>query len=366
MPPPAQDVLFQDALRRDLTTARRAALLDLLWHERFLTRAQLIARVELKLGRDCFGKSAWEDNFYRDMRVVKQAFHAAGFHLAFSRGERRAGYYLLDQPPLSPELSQIDPKRLRRGGYPPDRNLPPPLAGQPLPPGLRHQRRRPPRGGLPHPPGEPRAQPGGGQPHGLAASLRAMNARPLDIVDFLGLVLDALDSAGVAYLIGGAIAGWAWGEPRATQDLDLVVDIPVEAVNRLSDELKARDMLVPAEIILDALTEDRADVPINAIHLYSGLKADLYPLRAGDELRQEAFQRRLQVDFGPPIGNVYVHSPEDLILYKLLFFSINRQPKHVRDITSILRAKQGQLDMALLLRWVERLGLSRIWEEVNE
>ena len=107
MPPQAQDVLFQDALRRDPTTARRAALLELLWHERFLTREQLIARIELKLGKHCFGKSAWEDNFYRDMRVVKQAFLAAGFHLAFSRGERSAGYYLLDQPPLSPELSQL-------------------------------------------------------------------------------------------------------------------------------------------------------------------------------------------------------------------------------------------------------------------
>jgi hypothetical protein len=107
MPHPAQDVLFQDALHRDPTTARRAALLNLLWHERFLTREQLIARVEMKLGKNCFGKSAWEDNFYRDMRVVKQAFHSAGFHLAFSRGEQSVGYYLVGQPPLSTELSQL-------------------------------------------------------------------------------------------------------------------------------------------------------------------------------------------------------------------------------------------------------------------
>jgi hypothetical protein len=32
--------------------------------------------------------------------------------------------------------------------------------------------------------------------------------------------------------IGGAIAEWAWGEPRATQDLDLVVKIPIKAINR--------------------------------------------------------------------------------------------------------------------------------------
>lgn len=105
--PKAREVLFQDALQRDLTTARRAALLELLWHERFLTRSQLIARIELKLGKDCFGKAAWQDNFYRDIRVVKQAFQAAGFHLVFSRKRQSGGYYLQDQPALSPELSRL-------------------------------------------------------------------------------------------------------------------------------------------------------------------------------------------------------------------------------------------------------------------
>lgn len=103
----AREVILQDAIHRDLPTARRTALLDLLWNERFLTRAQLIARVEQKLGRNCFGESAWEDNFYRDMRVVKRAFSAAGFHMAYSRSRQRSGYYLVDQPPLSPELKQL-------------------------------------------------------------------------------------------------------------------------------------------------------------------------------------------------------------------------------------------------------------------
>jgi hypothetical protein len=41
---------------------------------------------------------------------------------------------------------------------------------------------------------------------------------------------------------------------------------------------------------LDAILEDRADIPINAIH--TGLKADLYLVREGDELRRSAYQRR--------------------------------------------------------------------------
>ena len=103
----AKDILLQDAIQRDLATARRVALLEILWNERYLTRAQLIARVEFRLGRGCFGSSAWQDTFYRDMRVVKQAFDVAGLQLLYSRNKRQPGYYLQGQPALSPELRQI-------------------------------------------------------------------------------------------------------------------------------------------------------------------------------------------------------------------------------------------------------------------
>ena len=38
-------------MQRDITTARRVAALAILWHERYLTRSQLIARVEVRLGK---------------------------------------------------------------------------------------------------------------------------------------------------------------------------------------------------------------------------------------------------------------------------------------------------------------------------
>jgi len=191
-----------------------------------------------------------------------------------------------------------------------------------------------------------------------------MNDQPLDITEFLKLMLETLESAGVEYLIGGAIAEWAWGEPRATQDLDLVINLPIEAVVRFSKELEKRNMLVPADIILDAIVEDRADIPLNAIHIYSGLKADLYLMRDGDVLRQSAFQRRVLIDYGPPIGKVYVHSPEDLILYKLMYLGLSGQPKHARDIAAILRAKKDQLDFGYIEEWVAQLGLGSVWKEM--
>ena len=103
----AQEIIFQDAIQRDITTARRSTLLEILWHERYLTRAQLIARVEHRLGRNCFGASAWQDTFYRDMRIVKKALQAAGFSLLYSRKQSQPGYYLGGQPTLSLEFKKM-------------------------------------------------------------------------------------------------------------------------------------------------------------------------------------------------------------------------------------------------------------------
>jgi len=191
-----------------------------------------------------------------------------------------------------------------------------------------------------------------------------MNDQILSYEEFVHQVLAALEAAGIAYLIGGAVAAWAWGEPRATLDLDLVVNIPLDAVGRLSDELKKRDMLVPAEIILDNILETRADLPINAIHMYSGYKADLYPLREGDVLRATAFERRRKVDLGAPLGEVYLHSPEDLIIYKLWYYSLSQQTKHIRDITSIVTTLGEELDYSYILFWMGEMGLTGLWDDL--
>lgn len=101
------EVLLEDAAARDRTTARRAALLQILYKERYLTRAQLITRVEGSLGSGCFGESAWEDTFYRDMQLVRRAFRLAGYQLAYSRSARQPGYYLYSQPVVDPGLAAV-------------------------------------------------------------------------------------------------------------------------------------------------------------------------------------------------------------------------------------------------------------------
>ena len=61
LPHASLEVILEDVIGRDRTTARRVILLKILLRERFLTREQLILRTEGKMGKGCFGDSAWED-----------------------------------------------------------------------------------------------------------------------------------------------------------------------------------------------------------------------------------------------------------------------------------------------------------------
>jgi len=192
-----------------------------------------------------------------------------------------------------------------------------------------------------------------------------VNEASLEFLDFIRLVLDALETAQVDYMIGDAVAAWVWGEARTTRDLDVVISLPVEKIGQLSEELEKRDMLVPPDVILDLYLEERADLPISAIHLHSGYKAELFLLKPHDELRRSAFARRRRVDIGPPLGEVYVHAPEDLILYKLQYFDLSGQTKHLRDIASILLAQGDALDFDYIERWVVRKGLQALWQEIR-
>ncbi len=120
LPSGAESYLLLDAQERDVVTARRVHLLQLLWRQRYVTREGLVQRVETMVGYACFGKKSWEDNFYRDMRVVKAALKRSGYDLKYSRKAGRPGYYLARQPGLHPDeeeairgaLRELDPRQI--------------------------------------------------------------------------------------------------------------------------------------------------------------------------------------------------------------------------------------------------------------
>jgi hypothetical protein len=192
-----------------------------------------------------------------------------------------------------------------------------------------------------------------------------MNHNYLSFEEFLKMILVALEKVGIDYMIGGAVALWPWGEPRSTQDLDIVIHLGLEQVNSLSKELEKVEIYLPPDIIIENLNETRGDLPINAIHGASGFKAEMFLMREDDELRKIAFQRRVKVDFGSEVGEVFVHSPEDLIIYKMLYFSISQQTKHIRDIGSMIKSMGDKLDFGYIQRWATEKQLTAIWQEIQ-
>jgi hypothetical protein len=182
---------------------------------------------------------------------------------------------------------------------------------------------------------------------------------------FVRMVLDAIETSDIPYLIGGAVAVWAYGDPRATRDLDLVVQISEDGADQLSKELEKRDMFLPAETIQERLKDRRDEGPLHAFHGKSGFKADLYFLREGDTFRKEAFQRRALVNLGPGLGEVYLHTPEDLIINKLHYYSINQQTKHLRDIASIIHSLGDELDEKYLEKWFAARDLQTLWKSIQ-
>ncbi|MCB2160748.1 hypothetical protein KQH40_01535 [bacterium] len=104
LPTKLTTALISDAVARDRVTARRAALLEILWYERYLTRKQLISRVEYQEGMHCFGIKTWQETFFRDMRFVKKAFSTAGYTLKYSRSTETPGYYLKGEGNLHKDI----------------------------------------------------------------------------------------------------------------------------------------------------------------------------------------------------------------------------------------------------------------------
>lgn len=85
-------------------------------------------------------------------------------------------------------------------------------------------------------------------------------------------LIAALDQLSIAYALGGSIASSLHGIARATQNLDLIVDLPVARVAELHGAI-CRDFYADEDAMRDAIQRGMA---FNVIHLESGLKFDLF------------------------------------------------------------------------------------------
>lgn len=180
--------------------------------------------------------------------------------------------------------------------------------------------------------------------------------------DLLGLFAVPLERAGLAYMVTGATAAILYGQPRTTNDLDVVIELKAADLPRLRSAFPESDYYLPPDEVIQVELSRARRGHLNALHPVSGFKADLYPI-GDDPLHRWAFpQRRPVMHDGQ---NISFAPPEYVILRKLEFFREGGSAKHLADIRAMLDISGDQLDRPALADWIKRLGLHAEWARVN-
>lgn len=165
-----------------------------------------------------------------------------------------------------------------------------------------------------------------------------------------------LEKAGIPYFVTGAVAGIAYGEPRLTNDIDIVADVQENHVAGLRKCFPESEFYFDPESALRAI---RMKSQFNIIHPSSGLKIDMMiPTKHPFDLSRFARVRKLKSD---PDCEANFASPEDVIIKKMEYYREGRSEKHLRDIWGILRVSGEGIDYDYLARWARDLGLDDIW-----
>ena len=173
-------------------------------------------------------------------------------------------------------------------------------------------------------------------------------------------VTQKLEAAEIPYMIVGSVASMTYGEPRMTHDLDLVVQVLPKDAAKFEQIFSSEEYYCPPEEIVKP--EILRQGQFNLIHHDTGLKIDIV-IRKGSEHAKTEFARRLRIPFWQN-SEVFMASPEDVILKKLEYFREGASQKHLRDIQGILA--QTQIDEAYLQGWISKLGLQLQWAELNQ
>ena len=179
---------------------------------------------------------------------------------------------------------------------------------------------------------------------------------PSDPVHAALQVIQALDTLGVSYLIGGSLASTVYGVVRTTQAADLVVELRLEHAAPLAQVL-ADSFYVDVEAIRDAI---RRRSSFNVIHLETMFKVDVFVSRERPFDRAQFARRAAQTIATEPERTAYVASAEDTVLTKLEWYRLGgeQSERQWRDVLGVLVVQSTHLDVDYLRQWAEHLGVA--------
>lgn len=180
----------------------------------------------------------------------------------------------------------------------------------------------------------------------------------MDQSDLMRYLLDVLEDQKLRYGIAGSHASMAFGEPRLTNDIDVVVELNPTTLAPFIAAFPPADFYVSEQGAEFAATRGGM---FNIIHPDSGNKIDVIVPATKFEREQLSRIVRIPVFVGRDASFI---SPEDVIIKKMVYFQEGGSEKHLRDIAGILRVLGDRIDQNHVLRWSEELGLMDIWQAI--
>lgn len=142
-----------------------------------------------------------------------------------------------------------------------------------------------------------------------------------------------LNSIQVPHYIGGSLASSLWGEPRYSEDLDLVIEISPDQTRALIVAFD-QEFYVSESAVEEALIARSSS--FNIISLDSAEKAGLFISR-GDQFSRSKMARR--VLYSTSNGQLWIASAEDIILQKLVWRKNSDSEKQWRDVLGVLKLR---------------------------
>ena len=179
--------------------------------------------------------------------------------------------------------------------------------------------------------------------------------------ELLGHLVRCLEKQGIPYFITGAVASIAYGEPRLTNDIDVVTKLKEEDIAGLKGCFPEDEYYLDPDSVLKAIERQHQ---FNIIHPSSGLKVDVM-ISDGGAFDDSRFARIRRLR---PLEDTEANfaSPEDVIIKKMEYFKEGSSDKHLRDIMGMLKISGELIDLGYITSWAKRLDLEGIWKTVQD
>ena len=181
-------------------------------------------------------------------------------------------------------------------------------------------------------------------------------------LELFKLFTNRLNELSVRYMLTGAVASIIYGEPRMTHDMDVVIEMEQEDVEKFCNAFPLDEFYCPPPEVIKVELVRRQRGHFNLIHHKTGFKADVYT-SGSDALHLWAIEKRNKIEIE---GDVLWLAPiEYVILRKLEYYQERRSEKHLRDIKGMLMLSPDLINMEELKTKIKERHLSEAWHHAN-